>query len=528
MKKFLALSLSLLMVFGACQTAFGQVTVLGEPVGIHNAGGVLLVADKSDNVIYQIENGKAEVYSGKASVEDIYGDAMEYYYDGGVKTAYYGDPWDITPYLNGYAVTDTAFHVIRYISDAKVYTIVGSGEAGYQNGSSVKTAFNGPTGLATDDAGNLYVADTQNNVIRKVDTKGEVTTFAGTGKEGYQDGTALAAHFNQPTGLDWEDGVLYIADTGNHRIRKVENGVVTTLAGTAGYYLQSNGIFEGGYQDGAAVAAQFSNPMDVLADKGVVYVADSGNSAVRKIEHGNVSTVVINANPAFSVYPTRPNGLAFLDGMLYVTDSFAGLVYSVSDAMAKDTTSGDGVMVFKDVNEKDWFNKAVMFMYGRNLISGTGDKQFSPNWNMTRGMFVTVMGRISEAEGEVIANSGCDFADVKQDMYYAKYIQWAKENNIIDNGDLFYPEKNITRQEMIVMLRNLADHMGKDTTITGNKTVNGFYDFNQIEPSAVGASNWAYEKGIISGRDGNLLAPRATATRAEVSQIFMNYLQNAR
>ena len=166
MKKVLALTMSLLMVFGTCQTAFGQVTILGEPVGIHNADGVLLVTDKSDNVIYQIKDGEASIYSGKVAVQDIYGDAMEYYYDGGVETAYYGDPYDITPYLDGFALTDTAFNVVRYISENKVYTIVGSGEAGYQDGESIYTAFNGPTGITTDDAGNLYVADTQNNVIR--------------------------------------------------------------------------------------------------------------------------------------------------------------------------------------------------------------------------------------------------------------------------------------------------------------------------------------------------------------------------
>ena len=526
MKKFLALSMSLLMVFGVCQTAFGQVTILGEPVGIHNAGGVFLVTDKSDNVIYQIKNGEASVYSGKSAVADIYGDAMEYYYDGGVETAYYGDPWDIAPYLEGYAVTDTAFNVVRYISDAKVYTIAGSETAGYKNGSSVKTAFNGPTGLAADDAGNLYVADTQNNVIRMIDTKGNVTTFAGTGKEGFQDGTASAAQFNQPTGLDWENGVLYVADTGNQRIRRVENGMVTTFAGTAGYYLQSEGIYEGGYQDGGAVQAQFSNPMDVLAENGVVYVADTGNSAVRKIEHGVVSTAVMNTDPLRSVYPARPQGLAMMDGVLYIADSFAGLVYSVNDALAKAGNMGEGAAIFKDVDQKDWFNKAVMFMYDRNLISGTGDKQFSPDQNMTRGMFVTVMGRISEAEGEVIANNGCDFSDVKDGAYYAKYIQWAKEKGIISGDGQFYPDRNITRQEMLVMLRNLADHMGKDTTPKGNKNVESFKDFSQIESWAVSASNWAYNSGIISGRDGNLLAPKATATRAEVSQIFMKYLQN--
>ena len=528
MKRFLALTMSLLMVFGTCQTAFAQATILGEPVGIHNADGVLLVTDKSDNVIYQIVDGEASIYSGKVAVEDIYGDALEYYYDGGVETAYYGDPYDITPYLNGFALTDTAFNVVRYISEAKVYTIVGSGKAGYQDGESIKTAFNGPTGITTDDEGNLYVADTQNNLIRKVDTLGNVTTFAGTKKEGYKDGAANTAQFNQPTGLDWEDGALYVCDTGNHRIRKVENGQVTTFAGTAGHYLESDGIYEGGYQDGAAAMAQFESPMDVLVYGNTVYVADSGNSAVRAIKNGVVSTVVINEDPMMSVYPAKPNGLAMMNGVLYVADPFAGLVYSVYDALAKDATTGELPDIFKDVKMNDWFFKAVMFMHERGLISGTGDEMFSPNVNMTRGMFVTVVGRICEADGEKIADRKCEFGDVKQDMYYAKYVQWAKDHGIASGSDdgRFYPDKNINRQEMLVMLRNLAKHMNEDIRVKGGKTVNSFNDYGQIEKWAVDAANWAYSNGLVSGRDGNLLAPKATATRAEVSQIFMKYLQN--
>ena len=528
MKKFLALTMSLLMVFGTCQTAFGQVTILGEPVGIHNADGVLLVTDKSDNVIYQIVDGEASIYSGKVAVEDIYGDALEYYYDGGVETAYYGDPYDITPYLNGFAVTDTAFNVVRYISEQKVYTIVGSGKAGYQDGESIKTAFNGPTGITTDDEGNLYVADTQNNVIRKVDTTGTVTTFAGTTKAGYKDGAADAAQFNQPTGLDWEKGALYVADTGNQRIRKVENGKVTTFAGTAGYYLESDGIFEGGYNDGPAGQAQFAEPMDVLVQNGVVYVADSGNAAVRTIKNGVVSTAVINVDALQSIYPAKPSGLAMMNGTLYITDPFAGLVYSLHDALAKESSEGEGAEIFKDVKQADWFFKAVMFMQERGLISGTGDAMFSPNTNMTRGMFVTVVGRICEADGEKINKASCEFSDVKQDMYYAKYVQWAKDNGIASGSDdgRFYPDKNINRQEMLVMLRNLAKHMHKDLSVKGGKVVTDFNDFGQIENWAVDASNWAYSHGLVSGRDGNLLAPKATATRAEVSQIFMKYLQN--
>ena len=148
--------------------------------------------------------------------------------------------------------------------------------------------------------------------------------------------------------------------------------------------------------------------------------------------------------------------------------------------------------------------------------------------NMTRGMFVTVVGRICEADGEIIAKNDCEFSDVNQDMYYAKYVQWAKDHGIASGSDdgKFYPDKNISRQEMLVMLRNLADHMDKDITVKGSKTVEGFNDYGQIEKWAVASANWAYSNGIVSGRDGNLLAPKATATRAEVSQIFMKYLQN--
>jgi sugar lactone lactonase YvrE len=355
-----------------------------------------------------------------------------------------------------------------------------------------------------------------------------VTTFAGTGKEGYQDGAADAAQFNQPTGLDWEDGALYICDTGNQRIRKVEDGKVTTFAGTAGYYLESDGIFEGGYQDGAAAQAQFTNPMGILVQGGIVYVADSGNGAVRMIKNGQVSTAVMNADPLAAVYPARPNGMAMLNGELYIADPFAGLVYSLQDALSHGGNTGAGADVFKDVKQTDWSFKAVMFMQEKGLISGTGEEMFSPNMNMTRGMFVTVVGRICEADGEAIANNGCEFSDVAQDMYYAKYVQWAKENGIASGADdgRFYPDKNISRQEMLVMLRNLAKYMDKDTSANGGKTVNGFNDFSQIEPWAVDAANWAYSHGLVSGRDGNLLAPKATATRAEVSQIFMKYLQN--
>ncbi len=97
--------------------------------------------------------------------------------------------------------------------------------------------FNYPTGLALDGGNNLYVADTLNNVIRKIDTKGNVTTVAGVpGSSGYQNGVAGQALFNAPTGIAVsEDGHrIYVADTGNHRVRLIRGGIVTTYAGAPG------------------------------------------------------------------------------------------------------------------------------------------------------------------------------------------------------------------------------------------------------------------------------------------------------
>ncbi|MBR5467767.1 MAG: S-layer homology domain-containing protein [Firmicutes bacterium] len=529
MKKVLALSMTLLMAFGACQTAFANATnvsILGEPMGIYNADGVLLVADRSDNVIYQIEDGKTNVYSGKSAVKDIYGNALGYYYDGSNEEAYYGDPYDITSYLNGYAVTDKEFNVIRYISDYKVYTIAGNENAGYKDDSGVKARFNGPTGITTDDEGNLYVSDTQNNVIRKIDTKGRVTTFAGTKKEGYKDGEVKKATFNQPTGIDWYNGALYVCDTGNQRIRKIENGKVTTFAGAAEYYVDSDGIFEGGYQDGKALQAQFADPMGILVEKGIVYVADSGNSAIRKIENGVVSTILANNDPDNSTYPAQPRDMAIVDGMLYISDSFAGLVYSLNDALGK-TDSGT-MAAFDDVKQNDWYYKAVTFMKAKGYISGTEVNKFSPDMNMTKGMFVAVLGRICEDEGARIEDKPCQYSDVKDGMYYTKYAQWAKEKGIAvaSEGGKFYPEENITRQEMMVMLYNAAKYLGKDVEVSGYKTIYSFNDRDKVAYWAVDAANWAYNAGIVSGRGDNMLAPEATATRAEVSQIFMQYLQN--
>ena len=173
-------------------------------------------------------------------------------------------------------------------------TLAGRTSVGSEDGPATAARFAYPHGLAMDSAGTLYVADTGNHTIRKVTPAGLTSTFAGTaGQSGSSDGLGPGARFFSPRGLALDaSGNLYVADSGNHTIRKITPaGVVTTLAGQAG---------KAGQADGAATAALFDSPDRLSVDtQGNVYLANGG---VRKISGGTVQTVPI---PAFA---TLPNG----------------------------------------------------------------------------------------------------------------------------------------------------------------------------------------------------------------------------
>ena len=177
-------------------------------------------------------------------------------------------------------VTDTGNHTIRkiVISTGAVTTLAGTaGLSGSTDGTGAAARFYYPDGIITDGT-NLYVADTENNTIRKiVISTGAVTTLAGTaGLSGSTDGTGAAARFNQPHGITTYGDNLYVADTGNYTIRKIviSTGEVTTIAGTAG---------SSGSADDTGAAARFYWPMGITIDGANLYVADTGNHTLRKI-----------------------------------------------------------------------------------------------------------------------------------------------------------------------------------------------------------------------------------------------------
>lgn len=246
-------------------------------------------------------------------------------------------------------VTDTYNHTIRKITATGVVTtLAGSaGISGSANGNGSAARFYYPIGLAADAAGNIYVADTGNYLIRKITPDGVVTTFAGApGSLGAIDGVGTVARFFNPYGIAADAaGNLYVADTGNHTVRKITPaGVVSTLAGTAGVI---------GAVDGLGSAARFQSPFGIIADAaGNVYVADTINHSIRKVTPtGIVSTVAGSLGVPGSLNGVgtaarfqHPYGLTVdATGNLFVADYGNNVIRRVSAAGAVVTIAGSGV-----------------------------------------------------------------------------------------------------------------------------------------------------------------------------------------
>src|SRR5438876_1100136 len=192
----------------------------------------------------------------------------------------------------------TQNRVYHVAADGTLALSAGTGNPGYRRdgGLAVLANLAHPTGVAVDAAGNLFIADAQNNRIRRVTPDGIITTVAGSGISGLGDGgAAFWAQLNHASGAALDAGNLFIADTLNHRIRKVTpDGIITTVAGSG------TGGFSG--DRGPAVSAQLNFPYSVAVDaSGNLFIADTGNDQIRKVTDGIIMRVAGNGDGGFSL-----------------------------------------------------------------------------------------------------------------------------------------------------------------------------------------------------------------------------------
>ena len=358
-------------------------------VAVDTAGN-FYIADTANNVVRKVTAGGSVSTIAGNGTAGFGGD------NGAGSSAQLSQPQGVAVDSAGNVyIADTANSRVRKISGTTITTVAGNGTPGYggDGGSATSAMLNSPTGLAVDSKGNLYIADLNNSAVRMVTPGGTISTVAGNGRQGYSgdNGPAIKAQLDYPQGVAVDAlGNLYIADTVNNVVRQVSNGVITTVGGNGGAGYSGDG--------GSATGAQIGNPTGIAVDSaGALYVSN-GSAVVRKFFLGGpIVTIAGNGSSGYSgdggagtnAMLNQPAGLAVdAQGRVYIADTG-------NNAVRLLQFSGTGIQISAVTNGASNLTGSispgeVVVLYG----SGMGPAGIA-GFQLTNGILPTSVGGTS-------------------------------------------------------------------------------------------------------------------------------------
>lgn len=377
-----------------------------NPTGVAvDSAGTIYVADGGDHTIRRVTAGGVVTTfagtSGQAGSNDGTGTGARFTYPFALAVDATGNLY----------VTDVGDHTVRKVSAAGVVTTVAgsAGTTGSLDGTGTAARFNNPQGIAVDAAGNIYVSDTGNSTIRKISTGGVVTTFAGTATlTGTADGTGSVARFNFPAGLAVDAaGNVYVADHGSSTIRKINSGgVVTTFAGSGGV---------SGSVDGTLAAARFDHPTALSIDAaGDIYVIDTSNQTVRKISisGGVVSTLAGSAGLIGKVDGSGGTARFFYPFGIAVTASGTVYVADTGNHSIRTVTAGGSVSTLAGAvgvsGVADGVGGEALFAYPAGLAVDANGTVYVADHNNHTVRKITAAGAVTTLAGSAGISGSAD------------------------------------------------------------------------------------------------------------------------
>ena len=263
-------------------------------------------------------------------------------------------------------------------------------------------------------------------------------------------------------------------------------------------------------------------------DLSLVYLSGGKETPITSL-NGHTISVRLSYTPAkgeqtgnlYAVYVDDAGKVEWITKSSY-NASLKAVVFETSHFSVYGVGYKTFVPAFTDITGH-WAADNILFAASRGLLSGTSDTTFSPDTGMTRGMFVTALGRLAGINPDSYKTG--KFTDVKADAYYAPYVNWAAQNGIVEGvtATTFAPDSNINREQMAVIMANYAKKLGYDLPKTLQAVT--FADNAQISSWAKNAVRAMQQAGILAGKNGNKFDPKGTATRAEVATILRRFVE---